>query len=197
MTDNVYFQQGDINRLDRERLNKHKSAALWFTGLSGAGKTTVAHALEKQLAEMGCKIYVLDGDNVRHGLCKDLGFSDDDRVENIRRVGEVSKLFVDSGTIVLCSFISPFRSDRDKVRELYEAGDFIEVYCNASLDVCEGRDVKGLYKRARAGEIPHFTGIDSPYEAPANPEITLDTTRDLSLCVNDLMEYLKQQGIIS
>ncbi len=197
MTDNVYFQQGDINRIDRERLNKHQSAALWFTGLSGAGKTTVAHALEKKLAEMGCKIYVLDGDNVRHGLCKDLGFTDADREENIRRVGEVSKLFVDSGTICLCSFISPFRSDRDKVRELFEAGDFIEVYCTASLDVCEDRDVKGLYKRARAGEIPHFTGIDSPYEAPENPEIELDTTQELDACVNELMDYLKSKGIIS
>ncbi len=196
MTTNVYFQEGYIDRGNRETLNGHKSVALWFTGLSSAGKTTVAHNLEKRLAEMGYKSYVLDGDNVRHGLCKDLGFSDDDRVENIRRVGEVAKLFVDSGTIVLCSFISPFRSDREKVRELFEKGDFIEVYCNASLEVCEQRDVKGLYKRARAGEIPHFTGIDSPYEPPENPEIQLDTTQDLNVCVDELITLFKERGII-
>lgn len=197
MTKNVYFQEGHIRRADREKLNGHKSAALWFTGLSGAGKTTVAHALENRLAGMGCKLYVLDGDNVRHGLCKDLGFSDDDRVENIRRVGEVAKLFVDSGTIVLCSFISPFRSDREKVRALFEQGDFLEVYCNASLDICEDRDVKGLYKRARSGEIPNFTGIDSPYEAPENPEITLDTTQELDACVEEMISLLKGRGLIS
>ncbi|MGC1508135.1 adenylyl-sulfate kinase [Ketobacter sp. MCCC 1A13808] len=196
MTENVYFQDGQIGRADREKLNGHKSAALWFTGLSGAGKTTVAHNLEKRLAGMGCKIYVLDGDNVRHGLCKDLGFSDIDRVENIRRVGEVAKLFVDAGTVVLCSFISPFRSDREKVRELFEEGDFLEVYCTASLDVCEDRDVKGLYKRARSGEIPNFTGIDSPYEAPENPEIKLDTTQELDACVDEMVALLKGRGII-
>ena len=196
MTSNVYFQEGYIYRNDREKLNGHKSAALWFTGLSSAGKTTVAHNLEKQLAKMGCKTYVLDGDNVRHGLCKDLGFSDDDRVENIRRVGEVANLFVDAGTICLCSFISPFRSDRDKVRALFQEGDFIEVYCNASLEVCEERDVKGLYKRARSGEIPHFTGIDSPYEAPENPEIALDTTKPVEECVEELLAILRSKGII-
>lgn len=198
MSSNVYFQQGQIDRPHRIKLNGHGSVALWFTGLSSAGKTTVAHRLEERLAgELGCKTYVLDGDNVRLGLCKDLGFSDDSRVENIRRVGEVAKLFVDSGTVTLCSFISPFRSDRDKVRELFEKGDFVEVYCNVPLEVCEERDVKGLYKRARAGEIPHFTGIDSPYEAPENPEIVLDTTQDLDTCVDQLLAYLKESGVIS
>lgn len=196
MSTNVYFQEGYIYRKDREQLNGHKSVALWFTGLSSAGKTTIAHNLEKRLANLGSKTYVLDGDNVRHGLCKDLGFSDDDRVENIRRVGEVAKLFVDAGTICLCSFISPFRSDRDKVRELFDEGDFIEVYCNASLEVCEERDVKGLYKRARAGEIPHFTGIDSPYEAPLNPEVTLDTTQPIEDCVDALVQTLKEKGVL-
>lgn len=197
MTNNVYFQEGYIYRAEREKLNGHKSVALWLTGLSGAGKTTVAHHLEKRLAEMGCQTYVLDGDNVRHGLCKDLGFSDDDRIENIRRVGEVAKLFVDAGNVVLCSFISPFRSDRDKVRGLFEQGDFMEVYCNASLDVCETRDVKGLYKRARAGEIPNFTGISSPYEAPESPEIALDTTQELSACVDELVAILREKGILN
>ncbi|MDF5425985.1 adenylyl-sulfate kinase, partial [Vibrio parahaemolyticus] len=154
-------------------LKKQKPAVLWFTGLSGAGKSTVAGALENRLAALGYHTYLLDGDNVRHGLCSDLGFSEQDRRENIRRIGELAKLMADAGLIVLSAFISPHRAERKLVRDLLPEGEFIEVYVNASLEVCEGRDPKGLYRKARAGEIPNFTGIDSEYQAPENPEIDL------------------------
>ena len=193
---NVVWHQATIDRAQREQQNGHKSAILWFTGLSGAGKSTLAHAVEDRLHQMGCRTYVLDGDNVRHGLCGDLGFSDADRVENIRRVGEVAKLFTEAGVITLTAFISPFIADRDRVRGLVTDGDFIEIYCQCALDVCEERDVKGLYKKARAGEIPEFTGINSPYEEPPNPEIQVDTAAlSLEESVDKVIAYLKDKGI--
>ncbi len=195
---NIVWHQATITRKEREAQNGHKSAILWFTGLSGAGKSTLAHAVEETLHKMGARTYVLDGDNIRHGLCKDLGFSDADRTENIRRIGEVAKLFVDAGTITLTAFISPFRSDRDAVRELVEEGDFIEIFCKCSLDVCEERDPKGLYKKARAGEIPEFTGISSPYEEPLDPEITVETDRQsLEESVEQVLKVLRERGIIA
>jgi adenylylsulfate kinase len=194
---NIHWHQATINRNNREQQNGHRSAILWFTGLSGAGKSTLAHAVEDRLHKMGCRTYVLDGDNIRHGLCKDLGFSDKDRTENIRRIGEVGKLFVDSGVLALTAFISPFRSDRDAVRALVKDGDFIEIYCACSLDICEERDVKGLYKKARAGEIPHFTGISSPYEEPLNPEIVVNTgEQGLDQSVDQVISTLRGRGIV-
>ncbi|NOY72989.1 MAG: adenylyl-sulfate kinase [Gammaproteobacteria bacterium] len=172
---NVVWHQATITREKREELNNHKSAVLWFTGLSGAGKSTLALAVEEQLYQRACRTFVLDGDNVRHGLCGDLGFSIEDRTENIRRVGEVAKLFTEGGLIVLTAFISPLRSDRESARNVMPHGDFLEIFCDASLEVCEDRDVKGLYKKARSGEIPEFTGISSPYEAPVNPELIVPT----------------------
>lgn len=194
---NVVWHDSTITRQQREAQNQHKSVILWFTGLSGAGKSTLAHAVEDKLHEMGCRTFVVDGDNVRHGLCADLGFSDQDREENIRRVGEVAKLFNEAGVITLTAFISPFRSDRDRVRQLVPDGDFIEVYCHATLEVCEERDVKGLYKRARAGEIANFTGISSPYEAPENPEVSVETgSKPLNECVAQVIDYLSAQGVL-
>lgn len=194
---NVVWQQTTINREIREKLNGHKSAILWFTGLSGSGKSTLANAVEERLHQLGCRTYVLDGDNVRHGLCSDLGFSDQDRVENIRRVGEVAKLMVDAGNITLTAFISPFLADRNRVRALMAADDFIEVYCQCALDVCEQRDVKGLYKKARSGEIKEFTGISSPYEEPESPEVKVDTAvSTLAQCVDSVMAYLKNKDIL-
>jgi adenylylsulfate kinase len=170
---------------------------LWFTGLSGSGKSTLAHAVEDFLHQQDVRTFVLDGDNVRQGLCKDLGFSDADRTENIRRIGEVSKLMLDAGIVVMTAFISPFRKDRQIVRELVTAGDFIEIYCKASLSVCEERDPKGLYKKARAGQIPQFTGVSSPYEAPEKPELTVDTgNRSVAECVEQVIRYMQAQGII-
>ena len=196
--EHTVWHEPNIYRADREKLNKHKGGIIWFTGLSGSGKSTLAHAVEHRLFEQGSRTYVLDGDNVRQGLCKDLGFSDADRTENIRRIGEVSKLMMDSGLIVLTAFISPFRKDRQIVRELVQAGDFIEVFCRASLDVCEDRDPKGLYKKARAGEIPEFTGINSPYEEPEHPEIVLETGEyAVEACVSQVLDYLKSQQRLS
>src|SRR5436309_14190575 len=171
---NIVWHQGAVTRADRERLSGHRSATVWFTGLSGSGKSTIAVALKKALWERGVHAFVLDGDNVRHGLNKNLGFSPTDRTENIRRIGEVAKLFTEAGVIVMTSFISPYRADRDAVRAIMGKGDFVEVHVEASVETCEGRDVKGLYKKARAGEIPEFTGISAPYEAPERPEPVLD-----------------------
>jgi len=186
-----------ILRDSRESNNQHKSVAIWLTGLSGAGKSTIAHSLEKQLFQMGVRTYVLDGDNVRHGLCKDLGFTAQDRNENLRRVGEVAKLFVDAGIIVIAAFISPFRQDRDMVRDLFDKNDFIEAYCNAEIGICEQRDVKGLYAKARQGLVQDFTGISSPYEIPDSPEIVLKTAEQTAeQCVNQILEYLLNQKII-
>ncbi len=192
---NIVWHHHNITRDQRAAQKQQKPCVLWFTGLSGAGKSTVANALEAYLFEQGYHSYLLDGDNVRHGLNKDLGFTDADRVENIRRIGEVSKLFVDAGMMVLTAFISPFRADRDMVRSLMGEGEFVEIYVAASLDVCEQRDPKGLYKKAREGKIPNFTGISSPYEAPEKAEIELNTG-DLSLeqCVEVIFNYLKEKG---
>ena len=194
---NVVWHPEVIDRSDRETLNGHKSALLWLTGLSGAGKSTVAQAVAQHLHERKCQSYVLDGDNVRHGLCGDLGFSDADRAENIRRIGEVAKLFVDAGVIALTAFISPFRADRDKVRRMFKEQEFIEVCCSCSLEECERRDVKGLYVKARAGLISDFTGISSPYEAPLEPELTLYTDRQSpDESADAVVEFLLAKGII-
>jgi len=195
---NIVWEKSLITRQDREALNGHKSFVLWFTGLSGSGKSTLAHAVEKKLYENGCSTFVLDGDNVRHGLSSNLSFSEDDRKENIRRIGEAAKLMTEAGIIALTAFISPFRADREMVRSLFPHGEFIEVYCSASLEVCEARDVKGLYKKARAGEIKNYTGIDSPYEAPINPEISVSTDSDeIDLCVEQIIKILVSKGLIS
>jgi len=172
---NITWHGGHIGRKEREALLKQKGATIWLTGLSGSGKSTVAVAAEAELVNRGHLAYVLDGDNIRHGLNKNLGFSPEDRTENIRRIGEVAKLFTDSGVIVFTSFISPYRSDRDEVRALFDDGDFLEVHVSTDIETCEERDPKGLYKKARAGEIPEFTGVSAPYEAPEKPELVLDT----------------------
>jgi adenylylsulfate kinase len=197
MDNKVFWHHATVTRERREKINMHRAKLLWFTGLSGSGKSTLAHALEEQLHQRGCRTYVFDGDNVRHGLCRDLGFGIEDRTENIRRIGEMSKLFVDAGIIALTAFISPIRKDRANVRQLFQESDFIEVYVKASIDTCEVRDVKGLYKKARAGEIPNFTGISSPYEEPENPEIVIDTeNRDIDECVDSLLESLESLDVI-
>ncbi|MEW8007591.1 MAG: adenylyl-sulfate kinase [gamma proteobacterium symbiont of Ctena orbiculata] len=197
MDDNVFWHHATVTRERREKMNLHRAKLLWFTGLSGAGKSTLAHALEERLHQRGCRTYVFDGDNVRHGLCRDLGFGIEDRTENIRRIGEMSKLFVDAGVIALTAFISPIRQGRDNVRRLFQTDDFIEVYVKASLETCESRDVKGLYKKARAGVIPNFTGISSPYEIPEKPEIVIDTeNREIDECVDSLLESLESLDVI-
>ena len=194
---NVVWHEHKISKVKRAEQKAQRPAVLWFTGLSGAGKSSVANALEMALFRRGHHSYLLDGDNVRHGLNRDLGFSDEDRVENIRRIGEVAKLMADSGLVVLSAFISPFQTDRDMVRELLDEGEFVEIYVKASLAVCESRDPKGLYKRARSGEIKHFTGIDSPYEPPLNPELILDTEElSIEACVDELLKFLKSRGIL-
>lgn len=192
-SDNVVWHHATVTRARREAQNGHRGAILWFTGLSGAGKSTLAHAVEERLHQMGCRTFVLDGDNVRHGLCGDLGFSAEDRVENIRRIGEVAKLFMEAGIIVLTAFISPFRADRDKVRAMAQPGEFIEIYCQCPIEVCEQRDVKGMYKKARAGEIGQFTGISSPYEEPDAPELVVRTSEhELDDCVEQVVQMLAQ-----
>lgn len=197
MDSNIVWHNATVTRERREKMNKHRAKLLWFTGLSGSGKSTLAHALEEELHNRRCRTYVFDGDNVRHGLCGDLGFTVEDRTENIRRIGEMAKLFVDAGVIALTAFISPIREDRDRARGLFPHGDFIEVYIKCSLEACEERDVKGLYKRARNGEIPNFTGISSPYEPPNNPEITIDTeNRTVEECVEQMIDALEQRGVI-
>ena len=194
---NIVWHEASVDRAARADKRGHKSAILWFTGLSGSGKSTLANAVNAALFERGLATYVLDGDNVRHGLCKDLGFSDADREENIRRIGEVAKLFLDAGVIVLTAFVSPFRADRDKARDLVEAGDFFEIFCAADLDVCESRDPKGLYAKARSGAIKEFTGISSPYEAPDTPELKIDTgAQDLAESVNVVIKALQDKGVI-
>ncbi|MDQ3796835.1 MAG: adenylyl-sulfate kinase [Pseudomonadota bacterium] len=195
---NTVWHHATVTRARRQQQNGHKSVILWFTGLSGAGKSTVAHAVEEALHRRGCHTFVFDGDNVRHGLCSDLSFSEEARKENIRRVGEMAKLFVEAGIISLTAFISPYRSDRQKVRELVGPGDFIEIYCRCSLEICERRDVKGLYTRARHGEIKEFTGISSPYEEPVNPELVIDTGETaLETCVDQVVEYLDRNGYLN
>jgi len=186
---NVVWHNATVTRERRERQNGHRGGLFWLTGLSGAGKSTLAHSVEESLHQQGYRAFVLDGDNVRHGLCADLSFSDDDRKENIRRVGHLSMLYVEAGIIVLTAFISPFRADRDNVRKIAGA-DFHEIYCKASLKICEDRDVKGLYKRARAGEIQDFTGISSPYEEPEHPDLTVDTESHLEDCRKEVYNYI-------
>ena len=194
---NTRWHEPTVKRNHREILNSHKGKILWFTGFSGAGKSTLAHALEEHLYDNGARTYVLDGDNVRKGLCNDLGFSDVDRIENIRRIGEMSRLMMDAGLIVMTAFISPFKRDRRIVRDLVDEGDFIEIFCDSPLSVCESRDIKGLYKKARAGEIPEFTGISSPYEIPDNPELVVDSGNStIKECVDEIMFYLKDNEII-
>ena len=196
---NIFWHEGDITKKDRERLGSHRGACIWFTGLSGSGKSTIARETENMLYEQGVRTYVLDGDNIRHGLNSDLGFSPDDRNENIRRIGEVSKLFVDAGIIVMTAFISPYIKDRDRVRNIMEEGTFIEIYVEANLETCEERDPKGLYKKARAGEIKEFTGISAPYEAPPKPELIINTSLETKVSNNakKVIEYLKSNDYLS
>lgn len=194
---NIVWHNATITKADRHRMNEHKSAILWYTGLSGAGKSTLANKVEEKLFEKGFHTYVLDGDNVRMGLNKGLGFDAEARKENIRRIGEVAKLFVDAGVIVSTAFVSPYTADRDMVRALVPEGEFIEIYVSASLEVCETRDTKGLYKKARAGEIKNFTGISDPYEAPENPELTVDTgSQTLDESAEVVLKYLSEKGVI-
>lgn len=194
---NITWHESNITKEDRERLNGHKAVVLWFTGLSGSGKSTLAHAVEQALYDKGCRTIVLDGDNIRHGLNKNLGFSPEDREENIRRIGEVAKLFTQAGVIALTAFISPYRADRDKARELLNDGEFVEVYLKCAVDVCESRDVKGLYKKARAGEIKEFTGISAPFEEPLNPELVIDTAAEtLEESTRKVLAYLQSREII-
>lgn len=194
--DNVVWHAHPVTAEQREQLHGHRGVVLWFTGLSGSGKSTVAGALEEALHRLGVSTYLLDGDNVRHGLCRDLGFSDADRRENIRRVGEVSRLMVDAGLVVLTAFISPHRAERQLVREQVGEGRFVEIFVDTPLAICESRDPKGLYKKARAGELPHFTGIDSVYEAPLTPEMHLDGEQLVTNLVNRLLDLLRQSDII-
>jgi adenylylsulfate kinase len=189
ISNNVVWHHATVTRERREAMNGHRGAILWFTGLSGAGKSTLAHTVEEHLHRMGCRTFVLDGDNVRHGLCGDLEFSAADRAENIRRVGEVAKLFMEAGVIVLTAFISPFCEDRNKARAMVKPGEFIEIYCQCPIDVCEQRDVKGLYKKARAGEISQFTGISSVYEPPDSPELVIKTAE---MCLQDCAQKVLQ-----
>jgi len=194
---NITWHHASISKQDREKLLRQKGAVIWYTGLSASGKSTIAHAVEEKLFDRGFISYVLDGDNIRHGLNKNLGFSPEDREENIRRIGEVGKLFADVGIIAMTAFISPYRADRDNARKLHEAGTFIEVFVDAPLDVLEERDPKGLYKKARAGQIPEFTGISAPYEAPEKPEIHLDTSKlNIEECADAVIQYLEKQEII-
>jgi adenylylsulfate kinase len=195
---NITWHRGQVTRADREKLLQQRGVTVWLTGLSGSGKSTLAVAAERALASRGRLAYVLDGDNVRHGLNKNLGFGPADRTENIRRIGEVAKLFNDAGLIVFTSFISPYRADRDAVRALMPAGDFVEVFVDASVETCEGRDVKGLYRKARAGEIPEFTGISAPYEAPLSPELVLDTNRQtVDESVGAILRFLEEKGYLA
>ena len=194
---NITWHDHHVSRHERAALKGHRSGILWFTGLSGAGKSTIANAVDTILNQKGFHTYLLDGDNVRHGLNKNLGFSAEDRAENIRRIGEVAKLMADGGLITLTAFISPYRVDRDAVRELMMDGEFIEVYCKATLETCEGRDPKGLYKKARAGELKGFTGIDDPYEEPESPEIVLDSDmKDVPTLAQEVVAYLEQCGLL-
>lgn len=190
---NIVWHERTLTKSDYHVRNGHKSLVLWFTGLSGAGKSTMAHEVEKELHRLGWYTYILDGDNIRHGLNSDLGFTNEDRKENIRRIGEVAKLFVDAGVVVLAAFISPFQEDRDRVRALFEPGEFVEIYVKCDLATCEARDPKGLYQKARAGEISEFTGIDSPYEEPVAPEYVVDTaTQPLAESVAALYDFIRR-----
>ncbi|WP_261129020.1 adenylyl-sulfate kinase [Bacillus sp. Marseille-Q3570] len=192
----ITWHETAVSKHDRRRLNKQTSSIIWFTGLSGSGKSTLANAVDWKLHGKGLRSYVLDGDNIRHGLNSGLGFSVEDRQENIRRIGEVAKLFVDSGQFAITAFISPFQADRDRVREMVEADEFIEVYVKCPLDECETRDPKGLYEKARKGEIPEFTGVSSPYEEPEAPELVIETNRySVEECADQVIGYLKEKNL--
>ena len=194
---NIVWHDHHVNKDERATIKKQKPCILWFTGLSGSGKSTIANAVESKLVELNKHTYLLDGDNIRMGLNKGLSFSDEDRIENIRRIGEVSKLFVDAGSIVLTAFISPFQKERDVVRALVEENEFLEVFIDTPLDICESRDPKGLYKKARKGEIPNFTGISSPYEAPTNSEIHIKTgLLSVEECADNVVNYLIKKGFL-
>ncbi|MFP4041716.1 MAG: adenylyl-sulfate kinase [Bacteroidales bacterium] len=194
---NVVWHDTVVTKEEREKKNGHKGIVVWMTGLSGCGKSTIATELQKTLFEMNCNVFILDGDNVRHGLNSNLGFSPEDREENIRRIGEVAHLFAESGTITITSFISPYKNDRDRARKLNEPGDFLEVYVKAPLSVCEKRDPKGLYKKARQGIIPEFTGISAPYEEPVNPEILIETDKlNLEESVEKIIHYMQEKNIL-
>jgi bifunctional enzyme CysN/CysC len=195
---NTHFQSFEVTKAARARLNAQKPALLWFTGLSGAGKSTIADQLERKLHALGKHTFVLDGDNIRHGLNRDLGFTEADRVENIRRIAEVAKLFVEAGLVTLVSFISPFRAERETARELVAPGEFIEIFVNTPLEICEQRDPKGLYKKARRGELRNFTGVDSPYEPPVNPELTLNARNESASDLADrIIDFIQQRGMLS
>lgn len=195
--ENLTWHIGEVRRDERTHAHGHRGATLWLTGLSGSGKSTLAHRVEKLLIERGAFAYVLDGDNVRHGLNRDLGFAPEDRSENIRRIGEVARLFTDAGALVITAFISPYRADRALVRGLMPEGDFIEVHVAASVEVCEARDPKGLYARARKGEIPEFTGISAPYEQPLTPELVVDTgAADVDTCARAVVAHLEEKGYL-
>ena len=194
---NIVWHAGAVTRADREQLNGHEGCCVWLTGLSGSGKSTIAVDLEKTLLTRGVRGYILDGDNIRHGLNKNLGFSPADRTENIRRIGEVAKLFTDAGVVAVTAFISPYRADRDQVRAIMKPGDFVEVFVDCPLEVCEQRDVKGLYQKARAGQIPEFTGISAPYEAPLQPELTIRTEKQpVAESVAQIVAFLEARGIV-
>ena len=193
----VIRHKASVTHARRETLNGHRSINLWFTGLSGSGKSTLAHALEERLHMMGCRTYVFDGDNVRHGLCSDLGFSEEDRHENLRRIAEMVNLFIDAGVLSLTAFISPLEKDRSMVKQIVGRDNIIEIYCNCPLEICESRDVKGLYKKAREGLIKNYTGVSAPYEPPDNPDIELNTgEQPLNECVMHIIKYLKEMGVI-
>ena len=197
-TPNTIYHNATVTRERHNQLNGHKSVVIWFTGLSGSGKSTLAHSVEEELHNLDCSTFVLDGDNVRHGLSSSLSFSEDDRKENIRRIGEAAKLMMEAGVIAMTAFISPFREDRNNVRGLLSQEDFIEIFCKASLETCESRDLKGLYKRARTGEIKNYTGIDSPYEVPDNPELVIDTDGEtLEESVVKVIDFLKSREIVN
>ena len=195
---NLVWQHYSVSRADRERLHGHKSAAIWLTGLSGSGKSSIANELAQQLQQKNYSVFVLDGDNVRHGLNRDLGFAAADRSENIRRVAEVAKLFVEAGVIVICAFIAPFAADRAKARALFAADDYVEIFCDCPLDVCQQRESKGLYQKAHAGQVPQFTGVSSPYQAPQQPDLVLNTARDsLADNVQIALDHLHQRQIFA
>jgi len=194
---NIVWHHATVTRARREAMNNHKAVNLWFTGLSGSGKSTLAHAVEERLHQMGCRTFVFDGDNVRHGLCSDLGFSIEDRGENIRRIGEMVNLFLQAGVIALTAFISPLKQDREKVRAIIGTDNFLEIHCACSLEICEQRDVKGLYKKARAGIIKNYTGISSPYEVPERPDLCLDTgLTPLPICVEQVISCLYTKQVL-
>ncbi len=194
----VVWHKARVTREDRERLNGHRSAVLWFTGLSGSGKSTIAHGVEERLHRLGVRTYVFDGDNVRHGLCRDLSFSPEGRAENLRRIGEMVKLFLDAGILCFAAFISPMRADRQRVREIVGQEDFFEVFVNCPVEVCEARDVKGLYKLARAGKIQEYTGVSAPYEPPENPDLVLETHRcSVDDCVEKVLNFIYDKGLLN